>query len=73
MDPAAYAALWRYLFEIDLTWHVRAFRRPVDDPLLHLVNDVRRVRAQQRDALYLRVVDLPGALRARGYGPRWTW
>ncbi|MFF4367408.1 GNAT family N-acetyltransferase [Streptomyces sp. NPDC001594] len=68
VDPAAYAALWRYLFEIDLTWHVRAYRRPVDDPLLHLVNDVRRVRAWQRDALYLRVVDLPGALEARGYG-----
>ncbi|MFE1794321.1 GNAT family N-acetyltransferase [Streptomyces sp. NPDC059525] len=68
VDPAAYAALWRYLFEIDLTWHVRAYRRPVDDPLLHLVNDVRRIRARQRDALHLRVVDLPGALEARGYG-----
>ncbi|MFJ8163221.1 GNAT family N-acetyltransferase [Streptomyces sp. NPDC096136] len=68
VDPAAYAALWRYLFEIDLTWHVRAYGRPVDDPLLHLVNDVRRIRARQRDALHLRLVDLPGALEARGYG-----
>ncbi|MGW2678189.1 GNAT family N-acetyltransferase [Streptomyces sp. NPDC001436] len=67
LDPAAYAALWRYLFEIDLTWHVRASGRPADDPLLHLVNDVRRIRAVQRDALHLRVVDLPGALRARRY------
>ncbi|MFJ3881845.1 GNAT family N-acetyltransferase [Streptomyces sp. NPDC090077] len=67
-DPAAYAALWRYLFEIDLTWHVRATRRPVDDPLLHLVSDIRRVRAQQRDALHLRLVDLPAALGARAYG-----
>ncbi|MEU3773344.1 GNAT family N-acetyltransferase [Streptomyces sp. NPDC032472] len=68
LHPAAYAALWRYLFEMDLTWHVRANDRPVDDPLLHLVNDVRRVRVLQRDALHLRVVDLPGALEARGYG-----
>ncbi|MFF4328476.1 GNAT family N-acetyltransferase [Streptomyces sp. NPDC001591] len=68
LDPAAYAALWRYLFEIDLTWHVWASGRPADDPLLHLVNDVRRIRAVQRDALHLRVVDLPGALRARRYG-----
>ncbi|MFF5704257.1 GNAT family N-acetyltransferase [Streptomyces sp. NPDC012794] len=68
LDPAAYAALWRYLFEIDLTWHVRAYARPVDDPLLHLVSDVRRVRAKQRDALHLRLVDLPAALEARAYG-----
>ncbi|MEU9717886.1 GNAT family N-acetyltransferase [Streptomyces sp. NPDC047976] len=67
-DPAAYAALWRYLFEIDLTWHVRAYRQPVDDALLHLVSDVRRCRAQQRDALHLRLVDLPAALEARAYG-----
>ncbi|GAA0283257.1 GNAT family N-acetyltransferase [Streptomyces polychromogenes] len=68
LDPASYAALWRYLFEIDLTWHVQVYGRPADDPLLHLVNDVRRIRARQRDALHLRVVDLPGALEARGYG-----
>ncbi|GAA3381313.1 MULTISPECIES: GNAT family N-acetyltransferase [Streptomyces] len=67
-DPAAYAALWRYLFGIDLTWHVRAYRRPVDDALLHLVSDVRRCGIQQRDALHLRLVDLPAALEARGYG-----
>ncbi|MCX5378348.1 GNAT family N-acetyltransferase [Streptomyces sp. NBC_00091] len=68
LDPAAYAALWRYLFEIDLTWHVRAFMRPVDDPLFHLVSDVRRVRVRQRDALHVRLVDLPAALEARAYG-----
>ncbi|MFD3870765.1 GNAT family N-acetyltransferase [Streptomyces sp. NPDC058623] len=68
LDPVAYAALWRYLFEIDLTWHVRAFGRPMDDPLLHLVSDVRRTRARQRDALHLRPVELGAALEARTYG-----
>ncbi|MET9605343.1 GNAT family N-acetyltransferase [Streptomyces sp. NPDC006512] len=67
-DPAAYAALWRYLFEIDLTWHVRAYGRPVDDPLLHLVSDIRRTRTRTRDALHLRLVDLGAALEARTYG-----
>ncbi|MEU3727035.1 GNAT family N-acetyltransferase [Streptomyces sp. NPDC031705] len=67
-DPAAYAALWRYLFEIDLTCRVRASGRPVDDPLLHLVSNVRRVRATQRDGLHVRLVDLPAALEARTYG-----
>ncbi|MEW2138673.1 GNAT family N-acetyltransferase [Streptomyces sp. NPDC005409] len=68
LDPAAYAALWRYLFGIDLTWTVRAPRRPVDDPVLHLVSDVRRSGARTRDALHLRVVDVAAALEARTYG-----
>ncbi|MFG2979930.1 GNAT family N-acetyltransferase [Streptomyces sp. NPDC048258] len=68
LDPAAYAALWRYLFEIDLTWTVRANSRPVDDPLLHLVSDVRRSRPRFRDSLHVRLVDLPAALEARTYG-----
>ncbi|MGW7330171.1 GNAT family N-acetyltransferase [Streptomyces sp. NPDC054840] len=67
LDPAACAALWRYLFSIDLTWTVRAPRRPVDDPVLHLVSDVRRSRPRTRDALHVRLVDLPAALEARTY------
>ncbi|MFJ3924026.1 GNAT family N-acetyltransferase [Streptomyces sp. NPDC090022] len=68
LDPAAYAALWRYVFDIDLTWSVRASRRPVDDPVLHLVTDVRRAQARTRDSLHVRLVDLPAALTARTYG-----
>ncbi|MFI5616664.1 GNAT family N-acetyltransferase [Streptomyces sp. NPDC051567] len=67
LDPASYAALWRYLFEIDLTWTVRAFRRPADDAVLHLVSDIRRARACTRDSLHLRLVELAGALEARSY------
>lgn len=68
LDPAAAAALWRYLFEIDLTCAVRATQRPVDDPVLHLVSDIRRSRPCPRDSLYVRLVDLPAALGARTYG-----
>ncbi|MFF4100527.1 GNAT family N-acetyltransferase [Streptomyces sp. NPDC001903] len=68
LEPAAYAALWRYFFDIDLTWRVQAYGRPVDDPVLHLVSDIRRVQARRRDALHVRLVDLPAALRARTYG-----
>ncbi|MFF4419864.1 GNAT family N-acetyltransferase [Streptomyces sp. NPDC001549] len=68
LDPAACAALWRYLFSIDLTWTVRAQRRPVDDPVLHLVSDVRRSRPRTRDSLHVRLVDLAAALEARTYG-----
>lgn len=68
LDPAAYAALWRYVFSIDLTWTVRAVKRPADDALLHLVSDVRRTRVRLRDSLHVRLVDLPAALAARAYG-----
>ncbi|MFJ8566773.1 GNAT family N-acetyltransferase [Streptomyces sp. NPDC093514] len=68
LDPAACAALWRFLFSIDLTWTVRATRRPVDDPLLHLVSDIRRSRTRTRDSLHVRLVDLAAALEARAYG-----
>ncbi|MDJ0379821.1 GNAT family N-acetyltransferase [Streptomyces sp. G-G2] len=68
LDPAAYAALWEYVFGIDLTSSVRATKRPVDDPLLHLVSDVRRSRPRTLDSMHVRLVDLGAALEARTYG-----
>ncbi|MFI1253535.1 GNAT family N-acetyltransferase [Streptomyces netropsis] len=67
LTPQAYAALWRFLTEIDLTTRVTATNRPVDDPLLHLVNDVRRCGIGVRDSLYVRLVDVGAALSARTY------
>ncbi|MFD7442124.1 GNAT family N-acetyltransferase [Streptomyces sp. NPDC059909] len=67
LDPAAYAALWRFLFEIDLTSTVRARMRPVDDPLLQLVTDIRRCGVLVRDSMYVRLVDVGAALAARTY------
>ncbi|MZD05556.1 GNAT family N-acetyltransferase [Streptomyces sp. SID5785] len=67
LDPAAYAALWRFLCAIDLTDTVRARNRPVDDPLLSLVSDVRRCRVSLRDSLHVRPVEVGAALEARTY------
>ncbi|GAA2440395.1 GNAT family N-acetyltransferase [Streptomyces macrosporus] len=67
LSPAAYAALWRFLFEIDLTSTVRAKTRPVDDPLLHMVTDPRRCGLRIRDSLHLRPVEVGAALAARTY------
>lgn len=68
LDPAAYAALWRYVFSIDLTWTVSAPKRPADDALLHLLTDLRRSQVRLRDSMHVRLVDLPAALAARAYG-----
>ncbi|MEU6989562.1 GNAT family N-acetyltransferase [Streptomyces sp. NPDC046465] len=67
LDPAAYAALWRFLFGIDLTTSVLARNRPVDDALLQLVSDVRRCDISVRDSLHVRLVEVGAALEARTY------
>ncbi|MFJ9324813.1 GNAT family N-acetyltransferase [Streptomyces sp. DSS69] len=67
LDPASYAALWRFLFGIDLTSTVETGERPVDEPLMQLVSDVRRCEARVQDGLYVRLVEVGAALEARAY------
>lgn len=65
--PQAYADLWRFVLDVDLIRHVTAWDRPADEPLLHLLADPRRLRLTLRDGLWVRLVDVPAALEARGY------
>jgi predicted acetyltransferase len=67
LDPAAYAALLRFLFGLDLTSSVRLPSLPVDDPLPHMVSDPRRCGLRTEDSLYLRLVEVGTALEARAY------
>jgi predicted acetyltransferase len=67
LAPQAYAALWRFLFGIDLTSKLVALNRPADDALLHLVSDTRRCGVQLRDSLHVRLVEVGAALEARSY------
>ncbi|MEV3855373.1 GNAT family N-acetyltransferase [Streptomyces sp. NPDC050095] len=67
LDPGAYAALWRFLCEIDLTERVDARNRPVDDPLFSLVSDIRRCGVRLRDSMHVRLVEVGAALEARTY------
>ena len=65
--PQAAADIWRFVFDIDLVERVKATDRPADDPLLHLVVEPRHLGYSLRDGMYLRLVDVPAALEARGY------
>ncbi|MEU6276569.1 GNAT family N-acetyltransferase [Streptomyces populi] len=67
LDPAARAALWRFLFDIDLTSTLRTRGRPADDAWQHMVSDIRRCRLRVKDSLHVRLVDLGAALEARTY------
>lgn len=66
-DPAGYAELWRYLLGMDLCRTVVAPMRPVDEPMLHLLSDVRPCQLRVRDEGYVRLVDVAGALQQRRY------
>jgi predicted acetyltransferase len=69
-DPAAGAALWHDLLSRDLVAEMTADLRSADDPLLYQLFDSRRARPQLSDNLWVRIIDLPGALERRAYaGP----
>jgi len=66
-DPAASASVSADLLGRDLITEFRLRRRPVDDPLLYQLADPRRARPRLKDALWARIIDLPGALAGRRY------
>jgi predicted acetyltransferase len=69
-DPAAGALLWVDLLGRDLTTEFNIRQRPVDDPLLYQLADPRRARPRLKDGLWVRIIDVPGALSRRRYsGP----
>jgi predicted acetyltransferase len=66
--PAAYAALWRTVVEMDLVATLKAVDRPEREPLPWLLHDSRLVRRTSiDDFLWLRILDVPAALAARRY------
>jgi predicted acetyltransferase len=67
-NPGAYADLWRFVLDVDLVTYVDASNRPSDEPLFHLLREPRRLGARVSDNLWVRLVDVPGALAARRYG-----
>ena len=66
-DPGAAAALWALVTDLDLTDRVVARRRPLDEPLWHLLEDPGRLRITDHWGLHLRLLDVPAVLAARGY------
>lgn len=64
----AYAALWQFVWNVDLSAKVMAGFRPADEPLRHLLVDPRRLATtRSTDFLWCRTVDVAAALAARRY------
>ena len=64
----AYAALWRYLLEVDLVDKVTAHLRAIDEPVRWQIADARAAqKSGEGDHLWTRILDVPVALEARKY------
>ncbi len=68
-SPAVELALWRYIHSIDLTVKIHVFSLDPASPLFLNVLDPRALGLRLADALWLRLVDLDAALKARSYKP----
>ncbi len=67
--PDTEVLLWHLLTTIDLVRAVEVDAVPIDDELRWWVSDPRAVRTVAlRDYLWVRLLDVPAALAARGYG-----
>jgi predicted acetyltransferase len=67
-SPTAYRNLFAYLSGLDIVEEVEFIDRPVDEPARWLMGDARALsQTELMDDLWLRILDVPAALEARGY------
>jgi predicted acetyltransferase len=63
-----YAAMWRYLLDLDLTQAVTVRNRPLDDPIRWLLAEWRRFHVRHvSEGLWVALLDVPASLEARSY------
>jgi predicted acetyltransferase len=66
-SDAAYAALWQFCFGVDLKTEIDAPGRAVDEPLVWMLADLRRLERTTTDGMWVRLVDVKAALLGRRY------
>jgi predicted acetyltransferase len=67
LDPDAWRALWTFVARHDLVGRVVANRLPADDPAVELFVEPRLLHAEDREGVWLRIIDVEGALAGRGW------
>ncbi|HVF53876.1 MAG TPA: GNAT family N-acetyltransferase [Actinomycetota bacterium] len=65
--PEAYGEAWRYVFGVDLVQTIHTYWEPADSPLQMMLLEPGRLRGTLSDSLWVRIVDVPGALEARSF------
>lgn len=66
-SDAAYAALWQFCFGVDLKTEIEAPGRAVDEQLVWMLADPRRLERIKTDGMWIRLVDVKSALSGRRY------
>ena len=67
-NPLARAALWEFVFGVDLVVKIVATNLPADEPLRFMLADPRQMRTEfYNDSLWLLPLDAAGLLAARTY------
>jgi predicted acetyltransferase len=67
VTPEALSAIWRHLLDIDWMERTKAWLLPVDHPLFLLLEEPSRMRFRVEESVWLRLVDVAAALRARSW------
>ncbi|MBJ36998.1 MAG: hypothetical protein CMD83_00830 [Gammaproteobacteria bacterium] len=67
LDLDAYRSLWSFIGAHDMVGSVTWTNAPLDDPAPELFAEPRMLHAEDREGLWLRVVDAERALAERGY------
>lgn len=67
LDAPAARALWAALLDLDLMGAVEVANLAPDDAVLGLLTEVRGTNRKVHDDVWLRILDLPAALRLRSY------
>jgi predicted acetyltransferase len=65
--PQAYAAIWSFVTNLDLTRVVKKRIAALDDPIVHQITNARILRAELFDGLWVRLADVRRALADRRY------
>jgi predicted acetyltransferase len=65
--PEATRELWRWLLDFDWTSEFVASNLPLDHPLFLILAESRRMRFEVGDGIWVRLIDVEGALAARSY------
>ena len=64
---SARSALWDYIVGVDLIKTISWEAGPVDEPLIHMLADPRRLVRRTGDTIWVRIIDVPRALESRKY------
>jgi predicted acetyltransferase len=67
LTPSAYQAIWKYFSKMDIITRLEWGRAPTDDPLLHLLQEPRKLNCTSADGLLGRIVDVERAMPQRIY------